>query len=181
MYKNYLLNACALVPKFDHFNNPYTIIVTSNGYERVNLTPKQLIDTDLKENGTSLMGAKEAAKAILGTASVPPIFIPRSLFPHVWFSTESTRNESCYYFALHHVLDAKKVPSSSEKTRVILRDGREFEIKVSRSRFIQRWNKASCYFVQTFFNQFINQPRYLKPQEKLVLKCAEVNEPYLVD
>lgn len=150
MYKNYLLNACALVPKFDHFNNPYTIIVTSNGYERVDLTPRQLIDTELKENGSSLKGAKEAAKAILGQASVPPVFIPRSLFPHVWFSTESNRNESCCYFALHHVLTAEELSSSPEKTLVILRDGREIEVKVTRSRFIQRWNKASSYFAHTF-------------------------------
>ena len=129
MYKNYLLNACVLVPKFDDFNNPYTIIVTSNGYERVNLTPSQLIDTDLKENGSSLKGAKEAAKAMLGTASVPPILIPRSPFSHVWFSTESTRNKTCHYFALHHVVDAK------EKTGILcLLRNRKY-----RERIMKQW------------------------------------------
>ena len=181
MYKNYLLNACALVPKFDHFNNPYTIIVTSNGYERVDLTPRQLVDTDLKENGSSLKGAKEAAKAILGTASVPPILIPRLPFSHVWFTTESTRNETCHYFALHHVETVKEVPFSSDKALVLLRDKRNIVVPVSRSKFLQRWNKASDYFLKDLFNQFISQPRYLKPEEKLVLKCAEVSENYLVD
>lgn len=181
MYKNYLLNACALVPKFDHFNNPYTIIVTSNGYERVSLTPRQLIDTDLKENGSSLKGAKEATKAILGTASVPPILIPRLPFSHVWFPTESTRNKSCHYFALHHVLDAIEAPFSSDKTIVLLRDKRNIEVPIPRRKFMHGWKKASHYFANDFFKQFISQPRYLKAEEKLVLKCAEVNEPYLVD
>ena len=181
MYKNYLLNACVLVPKFDDFNNPYTIIVTSNGYERVNLTPSQLIDTDLKENGSSLKGAKEAAKAMLGTPSVPPILIPRSPFSHVWFSTESTRNKTCHYFALHHVVDAKEKTFLPGETIVFLRNGRNIEVPVSRSKFMQRWNKASSYFLKDFFKQYISQPRYLKAEEKLLLKCAEVNENYLFD
>mgnify|MGYP006806066907 CR=1 FL=1 len=181
MYKNYLLNACALIPKFDHFNNPYTIIVTSKGYERVNLTPSQLIDNDLKENGSSLKGAKEATKAILGTASVPPILIPRLPFSHIWFPTESIRNKYCHYFALHHVLKVEKVPFSSDKAVVLLRDKRNVEVPISRSKFLQRWNKASSYFAKDFFNQYISQTRYLKAEEKLLMKCAEENENYFID
>lgn len=181
MYKNYLLNACALIPKFDHFNKPYTVIVTSKGQTKVNLSPSKLIDTDLKENGSSLKGAKEASKATLETASMHPILIPRLPLFHVWFPTESTRNDTCHYFALHHVLKAKDNPLSSHSTIVILRDGREVAVPVSKSKFKQLEYKASTYFAKVLFKQLISHSLYSKAEEKIVLKCAEQNENYLLD
>ncbi|MGN7478798.1 competence protein ComK [Solibacillus silvestris] len=180
MYKNYLLDACVLESKFDAMNNPYTTVITSKGTKRINLRPTQILDIELKENGSSIKGAKEAAKALLKNTTMLPIIIPRYSFFHVWFSSGSTRNPVCYHFALHHVIDAIENPLLPNSTIVLLRNGQKIPVSVSLNQFNRRWNNACKYFVLALFRQYVSYTLYSRAEEKVALKCAEMNENYSI-
>lgn len=180
MYRNSLYDACVLKPKFDQFNNLYTLMITPNGYKKVPLTPMQLLDIELKEHGSSLKGAKEAAKAVLDSKSVNPIMIPRSRLSHFWFPTEAMRNiEDCMYFALHHVDDIK--PHLENHSVVILTNKERIKVPVSYSKLNKQWMKAKDYCSTTLIKQFYRDPVYSKAEKSIMLECAEITEQYVIN
>lgn len=179
MYRNSLYDACVLTPKFDQFNNLYTLIITPTGYKKVPFTPMQLLDMELKQHGSSLKGAKEAAKAVITSNSVNPIMIPRSPLFHIWFPTEAMRNlENCMYFALHHVHDIE--PDTENHSIVILMNYERIKVPVSYSKLYKQWLKAKDYCSTTFVKQFYRRPLYSKAEQQILLKCAEINEEYVI-
>lgn len=180
MYRNSLFDACVLIPKFDQFNNLYTLMLTPNGYRRVPFTPLQLMDMELKEHGSSLKGAKEAAKAVLRSNSINPIKIPRSPLVHIWFPTEAMRNvEDCIYFALHHV--ERIEPYLENCTIVVLMNYERIEVPVSYSKLNKQWMKAKCYYATALIKQFYGEPFYSKAEQHIMLKSAEMNEAYVIN
>lgn len=179
MYRNSLYDACVLMPKFDQFNNLYTLIVTPTGYKKVPFTPMQLLDGELKQHGSSLKGAKEAAKAVLTSNSINPIMIPRSPLVHIWFPTEAMRNsENCMYFALHHVEDVK--PYTENHSIAVLTNYEEIKVSVPHSKLKKQWSKAKDYLSTALLKQFYKDPLYSKAEQQIMLKCAEINEEYLI-
>lgn len=180
MYRISLYDACVLKPKFDQFNNLYTLMITPNGNKKVPFTPMQLLDSELKEHGSSLKGAKEAAKAVLSSKSVNPIMIPRLPLLQIWFPTEAMRNvESCMYFSLHHV--EKIVPYLENCTIVVLTNYERIEVPVSHSKLHKQWIKAKDYFSTALLKQFYKDPIYSKAEQQIMLKCAEINEQYVIN
>ncbi|MEK4079047.1 competence protein ComK [Solibacillus sp. FSL K6-1126] len=180
MYRNSLLDACVLKPKFDQFNNLYTLVITPNGYKKVPFTPMQLLDMELKQHGSSLKGAKEAAKAVLKSNSVNPIMIPRSPLVHIWFPTEAIRNSGhCMYFALHHVEDVK--PYMENRSIAVLTNYEEIKVLVPYSKLKKQWSKAKDYLSTALLKQFYKDPLYSKAEQQIMLKCAEINEEYVIN
>ena len=179
MYRNSLFDACVLQPKFDQFNNLYTLMVTPNGYNKVPFTPMQLLDMELKQHGSSLKGAKEAAKAVLNSNSVNPIMIPRSPLVHIWFPTEAMRNsEYCMYFALHHV--EKIEPYTENRSIAVLMNYERIQVPVSYSKLNKQWSKAKDYFSNALIKQFYSRSPYSKAEAQIQLNCAELNEEYVI-
>ncbi|WP_342575038.1 competence protein ComK [Solibacillus sp. FSL K6-1781] len=180
MYRISLYDACVLKPKFNQFNNLYTLMITPNGHKRVPLTPLQLLDSELKEHGSSLKGAKEAAKAVLSSNSINPIMIPRSPLVHIWFPTEAMRNfEDCMYFALHHVHDIE--PYLENHSIVVLTHNERIKVPVSHSRMNKQWTKAKCYYATALLKQFYSRHQYSNAEQQIMLKCAEINEQYVIN
>lgn len=180
MYRNSLFNASVLNPKFDQFNNLNTLIITPNGHKRVPLTPVQLLDSELKEHGSSLKGAKEAAKAVLTSNSINPIMIPRSPLVHIWFPSEAMRNiENCMYFALHHVHDIQ--PYIENHSIVVLMNYERIKVPVSYSKLNKQWIKAKSYYATALIKQFYRDSLYSKAEQQIMLKCAEINEQYVIN
>lgn len=179
MYSNSLVDAYALIPKFDEFNKPYTIVVRSKSYEKVNLTPRQLIDQELKVHGSSLKGAREASKTVLESSSLHPIMVPKSPLIHIWFTSESMRNDTCRYFLLHRVVTVKH--HEENHSIVLLTNGEQIKVAVPRSVMRRRLNEARVYFAIAFLNQFFNRPLYSRSETQIMLKCAELNGDYLID
>lgn len=179
MYKNSLLHACVLVPKFDEFNNPYTVVYHANGVKKVNLTPHQLLDQELNESGSSLRGAKEAAKAMLGSSSIHPILIPMRSFISVWFPSESTRNDTHIYFELHAIV--KVIPLPDEACLVVVSNGDTIEVAVSEQKFKRRMNQARIYFAIAISKQYKERFYYPRLDNLPLWKSAEFPEDYLTD
>lgn len=180
MYRNSLFDGCVLKPKFDQLNNLYTLMITPKGYKRVPLSPMQLIDMELKEHGSSLKGAKEASKAALDSNSINPIRIPRSPLFHIWFPTEAMRNnETCMYFALHHV--DKIEPYLENHSIVVLTNNERIKVPISYSKLNIQRNKALKYCAIAILKQFYRRPLYSKSETQMMLKCAELNGDYLID
>lgn len=178
MYKNSLLHACVLVPKFDEFNNPYTVVYHANGVkEIIKQTPDQLLDRELKEYGSSLKGAKEAARSMLPPTTMYPILIPRRGFIPVWFSSESARNEKHIYFAIHAVVSIEVV--TKESCMVVLRNGEKIEAPVSKRRLNHRINHARNYFAIFILNQYENRYSYPGVADKFMWRSAEFLEDYV--
>lgn len=179
MYRSSLYDACVLMPKFDQFNNLYTLIITPTGYKKVPFTPIQLLDMELKLHGSSLKGAREAAKAVLTSNSINPIMIPRSPLVHIWFPTEAMRNsEHCMYFALHHVEDVKSYMEN--RSIAVLTNYEEIKVPVPHSKLKKQWSKAKDYLSTALLKQFYKDPLYSKAEQQIMLKCAEINEEYVI-
>ena len=180
MYKNPLVQACVLVPKFDEFNNRYTVIYHVNGVKEVaKQTPHQLLDQELKGYGSSLKGAREAAKSMLPPTTMYPILIPMHGFIPVWFSSESPRNEKHIYFAIHSVISVESV--TKESCMVLLRNGETIEAPVSKQRFNRRMNHARNYFAIFILNQYVDRSLYTRAVDKFIWRSAEFPEDYLTD
>lgn len=180
MYRNSLYDACVLIPKFDELNNLYTLMITPTGYKKVPLTPMQLLDMELKQHGSSIKGAKEAAKAVLNSNSINPIMIPRSPLFHIWFPTEAMRNkENCMYFALHHVHDIE--PYWENHSIIVLMNYERIKVPVSYSKLNKQWSKAKSYCSNAFIKQFYRRPVYSKAKQQIMLNCAEMKEEYVIN
>ncbi|MEK5184104.1 competence protein ComK [Solibacillus sp. FSL W7-1324] len=180
MYRNSLYDACVLKPEFDQLNNLYTLIITPSGYKKVPFTPMQLLDGELKQHGSSLKGAKEAAKAVLNSNSINPLMIPRFPLVQIWFPTEAMRNvEHCMYFALQHVHDIE--PYMENHSIVVLTHNERVKVPVSYSRLNKQWTKAKCYYATALLKQFYSGHQYSKAEQQIMLKCAELNEQYVIN
>jgi len=180
MFRNSLYDACVLKPKFDQLNNLYTLLKTPNGYKKVPFTPMQLLDMELKQHGSSLKGAKEAAKAVLTSNSINPIMIPRSPLVHIWFPTEAMRNmENCMYFALHHVHDIE--PYTENHSIVVLTHNERIKVPVSYNKLNKQWTKAKSYYATALLKQFYSRHQYSNAEQQIILKCAEINEQYVIN
>ena len=104
-----LTNARALVPRRDCNGKLYTLIVKTDGLEKSSLTPLQLLDIQLRRTGSSLKGAKDAARFNMGTTTMHPLLLQLHPTIHTWFPTESPRNETCAYLARHQIGDARDI------------------------------------------------------------------------
>ena len=172
-----ILNAAALIPRFDENGKPYTIVVKNNHTEKVHLKAPVILDKQLHQIGSSLKGAKEAAKAMLGTTSMHPVITQARPIPNIWFPSESTRNDTCMYFALHQIV--KMEPYLIDNTIVYLAGKYAVTVPVPRSKFVLRYNQALIYFAMTFLKQLLDAPYCSLKEAREILRCAELNEAYI--
>ncbi|AWE06410.1 hypothetical protein DCE79_02975 [Lysinibacillus sp. 2017] len=150
-----LTNARALIPRRDYYGNLYTLIVKTDGLEKSSLTPLQILDNQLRRTGSSLKGAKDAARFIMGTATMHPLLLQLHPAIHTWFPTESPRNETCAY---HDVV----IPVKESKVRI-------------------RYNETLQFTGWVYINHYLTQDSYYPHEEKIVVQCAELHEDYLLN
>ena len=131
-------------PEYDGNGKLITVVMGANGPFRMSISPSKLIDQNLRYYGSSLQGALDGSRMILGEISMQPIVVNEKLDLY-WFPSKSPTHVDCVWFALHNVAEYEAF--SKTKTLVFLTDGSSIIIEVSEWSFdkrIQRAYKLRC-------------------------------------
>lgn len=100
--KNYLISVktAAILPEFTEYGTLNSIVIEHNKFIYVTQSPSSIIDFNLRLNGSSMRGARDGVKAILGNISMNPVVINETQGVY-WFPSKSYSHLDCIWFALH--------------------------------------------------------------------------------
>lgn len=142
LHKNgYIMNSETMLyePVYDDFGNLCTCVMERDSQYISTLSPTNLMDYNLRYFGSSLRGAFDGSKMILGKLNKNPIIV-HERFNILWFPSKSPFHKECTWFAVHHIEDYFAV--DNKKTKVIFNNGREFIVDVSVRAFEYRIQRA---------------------------------------
>ncbi len=132
-------NTVAFIPKNDGFGNVHTDILEVNHLIESHLNPIELVDMNLRYYGSSLKGAHEGARYILGRVNMCPVIM--NLKHHlVWFPTDSPKKNDCVWLSLNHIKYYQKNPNKS--TQIIFTNNSTFMLGVNFNKFKTRISNA---------------------------------------
>lgn len=118
----------------------YSKVIEGKNSFYVAMHPKAVIDFSLQYYCSSLKGAIDGARSILGNISMPPIMIISQL-DICWFPSCSPDRSDCIWFSLQHVQKTEKV--STKQTLVSLTFDHQIVINIKRERFEVKRQRAS--------------------------------------
>lgn len=135
-------DSAAIIPFTSEYGEIHSIVINNNQKVEVPLSPKEIIDLNLRRIGTSLRGARDGAKEVLGSASMHPVVlsIEKGMY---WFPSESYNNDSCAWFALHCIHDHEA--KDENETTVMLTNGLNVNIKVPCNSFDKRLQNVRSF------------------------------------
>lgn len=104
-FKDYIMNieTAALIPHYNEFGRLVTIVFERDRYFIVEMSPYALIDYNLRYYGSSMRGAKDGAKDVIGNISMPPVAINEALEIY-WLPSKSPTEDDCVWFGLHFIV-----------------------------------------------------------------------------
>lgn len=155
--KNYhaLNNDSSIVlPNYNIHGRLMSVVVEKGVFRKVPLRPTTLMDYSLRCYGSSLRGALEGTKMLLGKISLLPIVM--SIQPNTyWFPSSSPTRNDCVWFRFCHVKDYDIYNKS--QTKVLMQDNCEVVLDASYYSFNERINRANKlkYLVEKQFNPTI--------------------------
>lgn len=127
------------IPEYDGYGNLCTRVIERDNEFISKLSPTKLMDYNLRYFGSSLRGAFDGSKMILGKLNKNPIVVhERSNI--VWFPSKSYLRPECKWFAVHHIEDYLAV--DKKNTRVIFMNGYETNVDLSVRAFESRIQRA---------------------------------------
>ena len=137
----FILNDETIVfyPQYDQFGNLLTGVMEKHGTFVVDMPSTDLIDYNLKYYGSSLKGASDGTKMILGEISMKPIVMNEKLGLY-WFPSKSPSSEDCVWFALHHIKDYCSY--GKKKTLVTFSNGSTIVVDISVTSFDKKVQRA---------------------------------------
>ncbi|ATP39089.1 hypothetical protein CSE16_03085 [Solibacillus sp. R5-41] len=107
-------DAMAIIPYTAEYGEQYSIVVQDDELIKVPLKNSKILDYQLRLIGSSMKGAKDAAKLVLGSASMYPIVAKLHPKIEIWFPTESIRNTmTCVFLSLHRIKDMEYYTDTS--------------------------------------------------------------------
>lgn len=126
---------------FTHYENgeTFTKVIDRNGQFLVRKKPYELMDDSLKHYGTSLKGARDGAKRILGNVLMCPVLMSEKLELY-WFYTRSYNHPDCTWISLQHV--ESHMRKDSKSTIVTLKNKIAIELDISLQRFDRKLQRA---------------------------------------
>ncbi len=139
--KDYIITpeTMVFIPKFDANGHPLTVVMESRCTFDALASPTDLVDYSLRYYGSSLRGAGDGARAILGSITKYPVLICEKL-DIFWFPSTSPKLSNCVWFALHHIRTYEAV--GKYRTIVRLSNGSTIEIDISFNVFEKRIQRA---------------------------------------
>jgi competence protein ComK len=102
--------------------------------------PIDIVEESLHYYCSSLRGAFEGTRSILGNISMPPIMIYTPL-DICWFPSSSPYRTDCIWFSLKHVINCEKL--QPKKIKVNLHFGHSIEMDMKKERFETKLQRAS--------------------------------------
>ncbi|KOS60706.1 competence protein ComK [Lysinibacillus agricola] len=127
------------MPEYDAFGNLCTLVIERDYQYISKLAPTKLMDFNLRYFGSSLRGALDGSKMILGKLNKNPIVVhERSNI--VWFPSRSALHPECIWFAVHHIDDYQVV--DKKRTKVTFMNGKRIIVDLSMRAFEYRIQRA---------------------------------------
>ncbi|MCM3709170.1 competence protein ComK [Sporosarcina luteola] len=128
-----------ILPEFDENGRLLSVVMEKTELFKVNIEPTKLIDYSLRCYGSSLRGANDGSRTLLGEISMPPIVLnlTQSLY---WFPHMSPVNEDCVWIAIDHVKDYKAI--DKKHTEIVLNNGTEIILNTSFYSFDEKYTRA---------------------------------------
>ncbi|MEG0472083.1 MAG: competence protein ComK [Solibacillus sp.] len=173
-------DAMAIIPYTAEYGELYSIIVQDNELIKVPLKNSKILDYQLRLIGSSMNGAKDAAKLVLGTTSMHPIVAKMHPKIEIWFPSESIRNVmTCVFLSLHRI---KYMEHYTDSSTIVYGYGtNDVVVPVPYNKLMKQYAKAQRYFSIIYLNQ---QPQtYLNAVKRktVIIKCAENRTSYDVE
>ncbi|WP_153730419.1 competence protein ComK [Sporosarcina obsidiansis] len=138
---DYVMNkgTSVIFPEYNEDGKLQSVVVENNRLYRVDQKPTTLVDQNLRYYGSSLRGAKDGTRMILGNVMMSPVVINERLNLY-WFPSKSPYRDDCVWFALQHIKDYKAI--GNKKTSITLLNGTKFMLDLSSYSFEERFNNA---------------------------------------
>lgn len=167
MKPEYAINAetIMILPEYNGNGFLHALICKKEGFSKADLSPFDLIDTNLRYRGSSLRGAMEGAQALLVQGNKNPVILDREQ-NIILFPSRSPFREDCMWFALRHVVDTVSI--DKHQTQVELSNGSTIVINISKRTFDMKKNKA----YELLFKM------HTRNREFEVEQVAEAGQPY---
>ena len=171
-----IAGAFAIIPRFDESGNEYSVVYKDESFEKYPFKSRMILDCHLRQNGSSYRGAKDAANFVLRSSSMFPIVTQLNPSIVVWFPSESPKNKTCVYFALDQISEFDHF--GDNKTIVYNYSGIGVVVPVPISKFNRRIGSAKECMADFYKIQRRNPSLYVQAEEKLIIHCADLHEPY---
>lgn len=161
MREDYIINteASMVAPHFGNSGDLHSLVMESDQLFFVRVRPEKLIDDNLRRNGTSLRGAADGAKQMIGSSTMAPVVFNKK-HKMYWTPTMSPQSPYCVWLAVSHIL--KYEEKGKHATMVHMRNGSKIEVACSLYRFKQRMQRA--YSLQSIIE---NQSKHLLKPAKI--------------
>lgn len=142
IFGKYVINpkTVLIAAEFDQKGCLYSRVIEGKKTFIVAMRPKALIDYSLHYYCSSLKGAMDGSRSILGNISMQPIMINAQL-DICWFPCFSPDRTDCVWFSLTHVVNSEKL--SLRQTKVNLNFGHTIILDMKRERFENKRQRAS--------------------------------------
>ncbi|WP_341301673.1 competence protein ComK [Lysinibacillus sp. FSL H8-0500] len=116
------------MPEYDAFGNLCTRVIEKDNEYVSKLAPTKLIDFNLRYFGSSLRGAFDGSKMVLGKLNKNPIVIHERC-NILWIPSKSPLQPQCSWFAVHHIDDYVAV--DKKRTKIIFMNGMDITVEIS--------------------------------------------------
>ncbi|MDM5246527.1 competence protein ComK [Lysinibacillus sp. G4S2] len=127
------------MPEYDAYGNLCTRVIERDYQYISKLSPTKLMDYNLRYFGSSLRGAFDGSKMILGKLNKNPIVVHEGS-DIVWFPSKSPLHPECIWLAVHHIEDYQVVDKKS--TKVVFMNGKDIIVDLSVRSFEYRIQRA---------------------------------------
>lgn len=127
---NYIMNSetMSYQPVYDNLGNLCTKVMERDAQYISPIAPTDLMDYNLRYFGSSLRGAFDGSKMILGKLNKNPIIVHEG-FNIMWFPSKSPFHKECAWYAVHHIEDYLALDNRS--TKIIFNNGQDIIVDVS--------------------------------------------------
>ncbi|MBB4827038.1 competence protein ComK [Sporosarcina luteola] len=134
------LETMMFVPRWSDDGSLCAVVVRTDGKCDVEMSPTELMDAVLRCYGSSLRGAKDGTRAILGEISMQPVLVSEKLGIYCFPST-SPENSKCIWFTLHHIESYTTI--DKKHIEVTMMNGSTIDVETSYYSFDQKVKRAS--------------------------------------
>ncbi|NMD69165.1 hypothetical protein HHO41_02610 [Bacillus sp. DNRA2] len=133
-------NTVCIKGKIDDYNRPYSMIIECDQDFSVRMSPVDIVDTSLRFYCSSLKGASEGARSVLGNISMLPlvIYAPLDLY---MFPSFSPHRLDCIWFSVKHIRNFEAM--EKKNTIVYTKTGQTITLAMKKDRFERKWQRAS--------------------------------------
>lgn len=133
-------NTVCIEGRVDEQNRTYSCVVEGAEAFEINMSPVDIVDYSLRYYCSSLKGASEGAKSVLGNISMLPLVISAPLDLY-WFPCISPQRPDCIWFSLRNIRNYES--SDQKRTTVHMKYGHSINLAMKRDRFERKWQRAT--------------------------------------